>query len=96
MYARIAVVVLFSFAAAGALTVSAEDAKLGQDDFVSSSISAVFDKVGEYTSGEKRILSEDAEGASDEDMYTEDALGRKVPAEPRLKTGREAALNDPV
>ncbi|MCM8790475.1 MAG: hypothetical protein NC938_02095 [Candidatus Omnitrophica bacterium] len=75
----------------------AEDAKIGRDDFFSSSIAAVFDKISEYTSGQKRIISKDAMGADSEDRYyyEEDALGRQVP-KARPKLGRDAALNEPI
>ena len=62
----------------------AQDEKLGRDDFVSTSIEAVFDKVGQYTSGEKSFLYKGDEPEDKEAGYTTDALGRKIP-EPVLK-----------
>jgi hypothetical protein len=56
----------------------AEDEHLGKDDFLTSSISAVFDKVGQYTSGEKRLLGPQDEGMRQGAGYAEDALGRKL------------------
>lgn len=37
----------------------AEEAQVGKDDFISSAISDMFTKVGQYTSGEKSIIIED-------------------------------------
>ena len=62
----------------------AQDEKLGRDDFVSTSVEAVFDKVGQYTSGEKSFLYKGDEPEDKEAGYTTDALGRKIP-EPVLK-----------
>ena len=75
----------------------AEEAKAPNDDFISSTISDVFDKLGKYTVGEKDIFySKDENKDKDKDAdYERDALGRKVPRA-TLKTGREAALNQPL
>jgi hypothetical protein len=73
----------------------AEDAKLGRDDFVSTSISAVFDKLGEYTSGEKSIFIEKAPGTEYGTRYSEESIYGEGPA-PSSKAGLDAALNDPV
>ncbi len=37
----------------------AADEKLGRDDFISTSVASVFDKLGEYSSGEKKIVERD-------------------------------------
>lgn len=62
----------------------AQEEKLGRDDFVSTSIVSVFDKVGQYTSGEKSFLYKGDEPDDEEAGYATDALGRKIP-EPPLK-----------
>jgi hypothetical protein len=52
--------------------------KLGRDDFLSTSIASVFDKVGQYTSGEKKIVDRD-EGRTVQSTGTNvDGLGRTV------------------
>lgn len=61
---------------------AAED-KLGRDDFVSSSIAAVFDKVGQYTSGEKRILEKEEDATVENKGQGTGAVGRKE-AEPAI------------
>lgn len=64
--------------------VYAQDTKLDRDDFVSASVEAIFDKVGQYTSGEKSFLYKGDQPGDEEAGYTTDALGRKIP-EPVLK-----------
>ena len=61
----------------------AAEEKLGRDDFVSSSIAAVFDKVGQYTSGEKRILEKEEDTTVENKGQLTDAVGRKA-AEPAI------------
>lgn len=41
------------------IPIYAEEAQVGKDDFISSAISDMFTKVGQYTSGEKSIIIED-------------------------------------
>jgi len=74
--------------------VCAETEKLGRDDFVSSTISDVFEKVGQYTSGEKRLFDryeERAERGSDADAT--DPLGRTVP-DPAIKPLKRPAASE--
>ncbi len=71
----------------------ADDATLGKDDFVSSSIGAIFDKVGKYTSGEKKIFDDDQKDQPQGMDYEMDALGNKIPdkvvdAEEAAATGK--------
>ena len=64
--------------AAGA--VYAEEKKLGKDDFVSSTISDVVDKVEKVTSGEEKIFMDEYDNNGHEQIKpNEDPLGRKVP-----------------
>jgi len=64
---------------------SAEEAPK-DDGFVTSTVNAIFDKVNQYSSGEKGILIKDYD-KSDEGKkdYNTDALGRKI-AEPTIRT----------
>lgn len=57
----------------------ADDPTLGKDDFVSSSVGAIFDKVGQYTSGEKKIFEDDQKDEPQGMDYEMDALGNKIP-----------------
>lgn len=66
-----------------AISVYAAEEKLGRDDFVSSSIAAVFDKVGQYTSGEKRIIEKEENVTAENKGYGAEAVGRKA-AEPAI------------
>lgn len=61
---------------ASALAYAESDSeRFGRDDFLSSSISAICDKVGQYTSGEKDvILSDDEMRREETDKYGVDAL----------------------
>lgn len=69
--------------AALAIPACAEDAKLGKDDFVTTAISDVFNKVGQYTSGEKRLL-DPVETKSGNHSDETDALGRPI-EDPAIK-----------
>jgi len=62
-----------------AVPVCAEESKLGRDDFFSNAISDVVQKVDEYATGKKDILTPNARGMEARDRTTEDPLGRKVP-----------------
>lgn len=74
------VIAAFILSALGCAPVCAESEKLGRDDFVSSTISDVFDKVGKYTSGEKRLFDPDEKKAATREAgYDTDPLGRKIP-----------------
>lgn len=61
----------------------AEDAQLGKDDFVTTAISDVFNKVGQYTSGEKTLL-DPVETAGKRSTEETDALGRPI-SDPAIK-----------
>lgn len=67
-----------------ALVYAAEDEKPKDEGFISSSIDAVFDKVGQYTSGEKSILYTENESKNEASGGDTDILGRKI-KEPDLK-----------
>ena len=57
---------------------------MADDNFITSSINAVFDKVNQYTSGEKGIVLDNWRGTGKEN-YPTDALGRRIP-EPVIRT----------
>lgn len=57
-----------------------EKPKIGQDDFISSTVSDVFDKLNQYTSGQAKILDEnwkrsDEGQARGKDMFDDDMRG---------------------
>ncbi|MCX5680644.1 MAG: hypothetical protein NTZ95_08435 [Candidatus Omnitrophica bacterium] len=60
------------------IPVYAEDAQVGKDDFVSGAITDMFNKIGQYTSGEKSIIIEDYASQTD--------TGK--PIEPKPKDGK--------
>jgi len=62
------------------LSVSAGNSLCRAEDesFLSSAISSVVDKVGKYTSGEKKLLSPDDDGQARGAEYGTDTLGRKL------------------
>lgn len=74
------IVVVGAFLALAYAPALAEGDRLGRDDFVSSTISDVFEKVGKYTSGEKRLFDRDEQPAGRvADAYNTDPLGRPIP-----------------
>lgn len=79
--ARVFLSLLFILTAVG--MASADEAKLGKDDFISSTISDVFDKVGKVTSGEERIIKDDYRSTDKGVGYTEPA-GRPL-EDPAIK-----------
>ena len=87
-YGIIAVFVLLVIGTCVLAYAEVDSEKLGRDDFISSSLSAVVDKVDKYTSGEKDIfLSNDEKSEKkDEGDYDTDALGRKIPKVPIRST----------
>ena len=80
---------------AAVVSAYADEAQQSGDNFISSTLSDILGKVNQYTSGEKHIMSEDAEGMNKDVGYTEDALGRKT-AIAGPNTGKEAALEEPI
>ncbi len=66
--------------AVGYSALFAEGEKIGEGDFVSSTISDVFDKLNQYSSGKKHILYTEEELNKEDNIYDRDALGRKVQA----------------
>jgi hypothetical protein len=86
--ARWIIITLLSFClvSCSGFAVYAVDDKPKDDSFVVSTVNAIFDKVNQYSSGEKGILIEDYdkpdEGKKD---YATDVLGRKI-AEPTIRT----------
>lgn len=97
-----AIIAMIALSLAFSVVVGAvEEEKLGRDDFVSTTISAVFDKVGQYTSGEKGILLKE-EKTGDRDRYSTDALGRPMPEQVIKtkpspdKTEKKPSVVDPV
>lgn len=75
--------------------VYAEGPNKGDDNFISSSFSAVFDKLNDYASGEKKIFTDDAKGADEEVDYSRDALGRKVPTT-TTRSGMTSSPDEPL
>ena len=73
----------------------ADDTRLGKDDFVSSSVGAIFDKLGQYTSGEKGILVEEEKVEPQGMNYEMDALGNKIP-DKVVDTEEDAATGKPI
>jgi hypothetical protein len=58
----------------------ADDADEKQQGFISQAISDAVGKINEYTSGEKHIISEDAQGA--DISAGRDDFGRRLPPPP--------------
>ena len=56
-----------------------EKPKLGKDDFVTTSINAVFEKLNQYTSGEKKILDWDEMSVNKDKGKAKDANEEKMP-----------------
>jgi hypothetical protein len=71
--------------AVSAVSAYPADDKPSGDDFITSSVTAVFDKVNQYTSGEKSIILDDWRGTKKKDEYMTDALGRRI-EEPIIRT----------
>ena len=55
-----------------------EKAKLGQDDFISSTVADIFDKLGQYTSGQKRIIDSNWKNAGEESAQGKGSLGEDM------------------
>lgn len=88
----IKITVFIFIAASMALTACAESSELGKDDFVTTTISDVFNKVGQYTSGEKTIL-DPVETGSKKSVRETDALGRPV-SDPAIKPLRRPSASE--
>lgn len=73
---------VFAIFIAGSI-IYADEAKLGKDDFVSSAISDVFDKVGKVTSGEEPIIKDDYMAVGKNTEYAE-PVGRRI-EDPAIK-----------
>ncbi|MDD5496561.1 MAG: hypothetical protein PHP46_05625 [Candidatus Omnitrophica bacterium] len=77
----------------------AEEKKGAGDDFISSTVSDVFDKVNKYTSGQKDLFATPDEdtgaGSGDAMGFTRDSLGRKVPRS-TLKSGTASPVEEPL
>jgi hypothetical protein len=56
----------------------AEEAKLGKDDFISTTVADVFNKVEEYTSGQKKIIDSNWKNAGDEKGQKKEASGDEM------------------
>ena len=56
----------------------AADEKLGRDDFISTSVASVFDKLGEYSSGEKKIVERDVWTTGESSEAAKDSSGQTV------------------
>ena len=89
---------LLAVTIASSLAYAEEKPKLGRDDFVSTTISDIFEKVGQYTSGEKKIFDSDwknsgegkgyGKGETDEDIIF---VHKKAPAASAAEKGKEDA-----
>ena len=92
MTARITQALLFTIIMAGmAFSAYAADDKFSDDNFLTSSINAIFDKVNKVTSGEEGIFIKDY-NKSEENVpdYSKDALGRKI-KEPTIRSSVKGA-----
>ena len=66
--------------------VSFADDVSGDDNFFSSTLSSVVDKVNKYTSGEKGLLTPDDNDFRRRSDYGQDGLGRKLSEPVIIKT----------
>jgi len=76
-----------ALAAVGVQAADGEKKQLGKDDFVSTTLSDVFDKLGKFSSGEKSIVTSDYQ---DEET---DFMGRKIKKR-GASTGKKTALDE--
>lgn len=83
-----ALVVIAAVMAAAAVAGAEERGTLGKDDFVTSSIDAVFDKVNKITSGEEKIIDRKLMETGEESGRGEDALDRKLSGSVVIRTGK--------
>jgi hypothetical protein len=66
----------------------AEEEKVGEGNFLSNTITSVFDKVGKYTSGEKKLIPLDRDSwNSEEKAYEADPLDKKMSKNVTIRTG---------
>lgn len=88
MIERLAQIVVIVLVIAGAAVFlhAAED-NLAEDNFLTNTVSTIFEKVNKVASGEEPILVKDYNKADTRGHhdYTTDALGRKI-QEPTIKT----------
>ena len=75
---RVAMVFCILMAAMTSVSAYAADEKLGRDDFISTSVASVFDKLGEYTSGEKKIVERDVWTTGEGSGAAKGSLGQAV------------------
>jgi len=90
--------VLVAITIASTLAYADEKPKLGRDDFISTTVSDIFAKVGQYTSGEKKIFDSDwknsgegkgyGKGETEEDVIF---VHKKSPAAAATEKGKEDA-----
>jgi hypothetical protein len=73
----------------------ADDNKAKGDDFISSTVSSVFDKLNQYSSGEKHIFYTEEELENEDFGYGGYATGQKVPRK-TVKTGPAAPVDEPL
>ena len=73
------VIIVFILVAVLGIAAYAVDDKSGEDNFLSSTVGSIFDKVGQYTSGEKGIFESENSKPGQDEGYTTDALGNRVP-----------------
>lgn len=62
----------------------ADGEKLGRDDFVSTSVASVFDKLGEITSGEEKIIDRDVWSAKEEPSGASSAGSGQAISDPNI------------
>ncbi|MBP7056436.1 MAG: hypothetical protein KBB52_06265 [Candidatus Omnitrophica bacterium] len=78
------IVLVFVISVLTAAVLYGGEGEIGKDDFITSTISDVFNKVGQYTSGEKTLLdpvdSDDRRG----NYSQKDVLGREI-EDPAIK-----------
>ncbi|MBN1527004.1 MAG: hypothetical protein JW919_05450 [Candidatus Omnitrophica bacterium] len=73
-----------------------ENPKLGKDDFVTTSINAVFEKLNQYSSGEKKILDWDEMSATKEKAKAKTAEEEKIPGITIRDTSSSAEKGKPA
>lgn len=84
---RLALVVVAAVMAVVALACAEERGQLGKDDFLTSSIDAVFDKVNQFSSGEAKVYDKRLMESEEGSRRSADALDRKLSESVVIRTG---------
>ena len=91
---------LFAVALLTTIVISAGNsmaADSSDDNFFSSTISSITDKMNDYASGRKSLAYDDsdAEGVYDGQPYTRNAMGQRVPTE-TVRGGMTSSPDEPL